>query len=144
MTHGAKFLGLLLVLLTAPALAADTFGLHGGVTGRWTAKLTTPAGRIMGEAELTQIGNQVTGWLVLGTGDPIPLSGALLGDKFVITMHPQPRRHDVAFDRCEVAAGGNRMKGTIYPGKGTIEFVLLREPRVPADHRQAKSAPPKK
>lgn len=134
MAHRVKFLGLFLLLFTASALASDIAGLGSNVTGRWTVKISSPGSRILGEAELTQNGNQVTGWLHPNDGDSIPLSGAVLNGRLIITTHPE-RRHLVAFERCEVNVNGNHMKGTISPGAGKIEFWKVREPRVPSKPR---------
>src|ERR1700676_1975064 len=133
MAYRAKFLGLFLLLLTASSLSAD-IGLGSNVSGRWTVKISSSGGRILGIAELTQSGNQVTGWLEPNGGDRIPVSGALISNRLIITTHPEAR-HLVAFDRCEIDAGGNPMKGTFYPGKGKIEFVKVRDPRLPSRPR---------
>jgi hypothetical protein len=130
MVHRAIFLGLFLLLFTPSALGADIAGLGPNVTGRWTVKISNPKGRILGEAELTQSGNEVTGWLEPNEGGRIPISGALLNGRLTITTNPEPRRL-VAFDRCELNVGSNHMKGTIYPGTGKIEFWKVREPRIP-------------
>ena len=135
MAYGAKFLGLFLLLNAASALSADIAGLGSNVTGRWTVKISTPSGRTLSTAELTQSGNQVTGWLEPNDGDRIPISGALISDRLIINTHPESRRL-VAFDRCEVNAGGDHMKGTFYPGNGKIEFIRVREPRLPSRPRR--------
>ena len=129
MARRMKFIGLFLLLFTASALGVDIGGLGSGVTGRWTVTISTPGRKILGEAELTQSGNAVTGWLELNDGHRVPLSGALLGGGLVITTHPESRQH-FAFDRCELKAGGNHMKGKIYPAAGKIEFWKVRETRV--------------
>jgi hypothetical protein len=134
MVHRAKFLGLFLLLYAASALGADVGGLGSNVTGTWTVRISTPGGRILSTAELTQSGNQVKGWLEAYRGERIPLSGVLISDRLIITTHPESRRI-VAFDRCDLIAGGNRMKGTFYPGKGKIEFMRAREPHIPSSPR---------
>jgi hypothetical protein len=131
MAYRAKVLGLSLLLFTASSLGAGIAGLGSNVTGRWTVKI---GGRNLGVAELTQNGNQVTCWLEPNGGDQIPLSGALISNRLIITTHPESRQL-VAFDRCEVDAGGNHMKGTFFPGKGKIEFIKIREPRLPSRPR---------
>jgi hypothetical protein len=130
MARRAKFLGILLLLLTASTLCADFPGLGSNVTGTWVVKISTLTGRILGVAELTQNGTQVTGWFEPNGGDRISLSGALVLGKLVITTNPEPR-HLVAFERCELNAGGNHMKGKFYPGNGKIEFMKQREATVP-------------
>ena len=127
MVHRAQVLGLFFLLFTYSVLGADIAGLGSNVTGRWSVTIFTANGRILGEAELTQTGNQVTGWLEPNEGDPIPLSGAVLSGKLIITTHPE-RRHLAAFDRCELTVGSNHMKGKFYPGAGKIEFWKLRQP----------------
>jgi hypothetical protein len=134
MAYRAKFLGLVLLLLTASPVSADIAGLDADVTGRWTVKIFIPGGRILGIAELTQSGNQVTGWLEPNGVDRIPFSGALIFNRLIITTHPESRQI-VAFDRCELEAGGNHMHGTFYPGTGKIEFIKVREPRLPSRPR---------
>ena len=131
MAYRAKFLGLFLLLFAASAVGADIGGLSANVSGTWTVKISTPSGRILSTAELTQVGSQVTGWLQANRGERIPLSGVLLSDKLIITTHPESRRV-AAFDRCELIAGGNSMKGTFYPGRGKIEFRRARQPRPPS------------
>jgi hypothetical protein len=128
MANRVKVLGLILLFFTASSLSADIAGLGSNVTGTWTVKISNPRVRILGIAELTQSGSQVTGWLEPNGGDRIPISGALLSNRLVITTHPESRRL-VAFDRCELDAGSNHMKGTFFPGKGKIEFIKVREPR---------------
>ena len=110
-----------------PALRSDIAGLGSNVTGTWTVEMSVPSGRILGTVELTQNGNQVSGWLDTKGGDRIPLSGAVLSDGLTITTHPESRGR-VAFDRCEVRTGSNHMKGKSYPGGGKIEFRRVREP----------------
>jgi hypothetical protein len=101
MAYRARFLGLFLLLLTASSLSADIAGLGSNVTGRWTVKISVPGAQILGIADLTQSGNQVTGWLEPNGGDRIPVSGALISNRLIITTHPESR-HIVAFDRCEI------------------------------------------
>jgi hypothetical protein len=134
MAYGVRFLGLFLLLYTASRLGADIGGLGSNVTGTWTVRISTPSGRIFSTAELTQSGNQVKGWLEAYGGERIPLSGVLISDKLIVTTHPKSRRI-VAFDRCELKAGGNSMTGTFYPGKGKIEFIRVREPRIQSSPR---------
>ncbi len=131
MVYRARFLGLFLVLFTAPLLSADIAGLGFSVTGTWTVKISIPGGQILGTAELIQSGNQVTGWLVPNGGDRIAVCGALISNRLVITTHPESRQL-VAFDRCEVNAGGNHMNGTFFPGRGKIQFIEVRQPRPPS------------
>jgi hypothetical protein len=125
MAHRARRLGVFLLLLASSVLSADIGGLGSNVTGKWTIKI---AGRILGTAELTQSGGQLTGWLEPNGGDRIPLSGALLSGKLTITTHPELRQR-APFDRCTVETGSNHMKGTFYPGNGRIEFMKQVEPR---------------
>ena len=134
MSHRAKFLALLLLLFTASVLRADYPGLSYNLSGRWAVTISTPTGKILGLAELTQSGNQVSGWFEPNNGDRIPISGSLILGKLVLTTHPESR-HYVAFDRCEINAGGNRMKGRFYPGNGKIEFFRYREPHLPSSPR---------
>jgi hypothetical protein len=107
---------LLLVLLTAgSALAAD-------ITGRWDVTISSREGRIVGVASFTQKGQVVTGWLGPSESDPIPISITLSKRTLTIWTHPQPGRN-VAFARCDVRVGRDRMTGKIDFDKGTIEFV---------------------
>jgi len=134
MAYRAKYLGLLLLLYAPFALCADIAGFGSNVTGLWTVAISTRGGRILSTAELTQNGNQVTGWLEANGGGRIPVSGAVLSDRLTITTHPEPRGY-AAFERCEVRTGGNRMKGKFYPGNGKIEFMRVREPHQPTRPR---------
>lgn len=130
MVNRAKVLAMFFLLFTSLAWGADIIGLGPGVTGRWTVQISTPRGRFLGEAELVQTGNEVTGWLESSGGDRIRISGHLLAGKLIISTHPEPR-HVVSFDRCELRVGDNHMKGIIYPGTRKVEFWKVREPRVP-------------
>ena len=141
MVQGARFIGLFLLLFMAPAVKADIPGvLSVDVSGKWIAVISTPSGRIHGEAEFTQTGYQISGWLDLGDGDHIPISAVLYAGKFVVTTHPELRQR-VAFDRFEVNVDARHMKGTIFPGGGKIELKRYREPRpvrqVPIAHASA-------
>ena len=129
MDFRAGFLAVFLLLFTASATSANTAGLGFSVSGRWTVRVSIVGGRVFGVAELTQNGSHVTGWLEPNGGDRTPMSGVLLSDSLILTTHPESR-HLVAFDRCEVKATGNHMKGTFYPGNGKIEFIREREPRI--------------
>ena len=128
MAYRARFLGLLLLLFSASAMGAGVARLSSNVTGRWTVHLSTSGVRIFGTAELTQDGNQVSGWFMPNGGDRIALSGVLIFSRLIITTHPESRQR-VAFDRCELDPDGYHMKGAFYPGKGKIEFIREREPR---------------
>ena len=130
----AKFLGLVFVLFMASSIRADIAGLGVNVTGSWSVEVSVPGGRIFATVELTQTGNAVQGWLEPRSGERIPLSGALLSGRLILTTHPESRRL-VAFDRCDVEAGGNRMKGAFYPGNGKIEFKRLRETHLSTSRR---------
>lgn len=92
------------------------------ITGRWTVKISTPDGQVVGVAAFWQNGNRVTGWLGPSESDPISITTALEGDKLIIWTHPQSGRN-VAFSKCEVTVGEDKMTGTIDTDKGTIEFV---------------------
>ena len=106
MAYRAKFLGLFLLLFfTASLSSAEIAGLGSNVTGRWTVKM---GHRIVGIAEFRQSGNQVTGWFEPDGGDRIPISGALISDRFIVTTHPESRQL-AAFDRCEINAGSDHM-----------------------------------
>jgi hypothetical protein len=131
MAYRAKCLALFLLFVTASSLHAQFPGLGSNVSGRWTVKIKIPGGQLLGTAELTQTGDQVTGWLEPNAGERIPLSGDLLSNRLILTTHPESRQL-VAFDRCEIDAGSNHMKGTFFPGKGKIEFMRVREPRLPS------------
>ena len=126
MVRRAIVLGLFILLFTASPLSADYPGLGSNVTGTWVVKISTLTGKILGVAELTQNGSQVTWWFEPNGGDRTRLSGALVLGKLVSTTHPESR-HSVAFERCEMNAGGNHMKGKFYPGNGKIEFMKQRE-----------------
>jgi hypothetical protein len=118
MVQRARFLGLFLLLSLAPAVKADIPGeLSIDVSGKWIAVISTPSGRIHGEAEFTQTGYQIIGWLDLGDGAPIPISAVLYAGKFVVTTHPELRQR-VAFDRFEVNADEHHMKGDDLPRQG--------------------------
>jgi hypothetical protein len=106
---------LLVVLLVAPARAAD-------VTGDWNVTISTTDGTITGKASLKQSGEAVTGWVGPGEDDPIPVNGTLRGNKLTIKTSPQPGR-TVAFDKCDLIVSDDKMAGTIDTNKGKIEFV---------------------
>jgi hypothetical protein len=92
------------------------------VTGSWRVTISTHDGRIIGVASLSENDGVVTGWVGPSESEPIPISGALKGNKLTIETHPQPGR-TVAFAKCELTVEGDRMKGTIDTDKGIIEFV---------------------
>ena len=106
---------LLLVLLVAPAQAAD-------VSGNWKVTISTSDGEITGKASLKLKGDKVTGWVGPSETDPIPVTGILKGKKLTLMTHPQPGR-TVAFAKCELTVNGDKMVGTIDTDKGKIEFV---------------------
>ena len=89
MVRRAIVLGLFILLFTASTLSADYPGLGSNVTGTWVVKISTLTGKILGVAELTQNGSQVTGWFESNGGDRVALSGALVLGKLVITTHPE-------------------------------------------------------
>jgi hypothetical protein len=105
----------LLSPLVVPARAAD-------VTGNWRVTISTSDGTITGKASLKQTGDTVTGWVGPSEDDPIPVNGALTGDKLTLKTSPQPGR-TVAFAKCDMSVNGDRMVGTIDVDKGKIEFV---------------------
>ena len=106
---------LLVVLLVAPARAAD-------VTGDWNVTISTTDGTITGKASLKQADETVTGWVGPSEDDPIPVNGTVRGNKLTIKTSPQPGR-TVAFDKCDLIVNGDKMAGTIDTNKGKIEFV---------------------
>jgi hypothetical protein len=106
---------LLLAPMAAPARAAD-------VTGTWRVTISTPDGTITGKASLKQTGDKVTGWVGPDENDPIPVTGILKENKLTIKTFPQPGR-TVAFAKCDLTVGGDKMAGTIDTDKGKIEFV---------------------
>jgi erythromycin esterase-like protein len=111
------FLSLFLLLTASSALAAD-------ITGRWNVTITSPEGRIVGVASFAQKGHVVTGWLGPSESQLIHISTSLNNDTLTIWTHPEPGRN-VAFARCDVKVGRDRMTGTIDFDKGTIEFVRV-------------------
>jgi hypothetical protein len=111
-------LSFFLLLSVGSALAAD-------ITGRWDVTISTPEGLIVGAASFTQKGQVVTGWLGPSESDPIPISIALNKHRLTIWTHPEPGRN-VAFARCDVKVGKDRMRGKIDLDKGTIEFVRAK------------------
>ena len=112
-------LGLMSVLLLTP-LAAQARAAD--VTGTWQVNISTSSGKIYGKASLRQTGDQVKGWVGPDENDPIPITGILKGNQLTIKTSPQEGR-TVAFDRCDVTVGGDKMAGTIDRDKGKIEFV---------------------
>ncbi len=105
----------LLAAFAVPSWAAD-------VTGKWRVTITTADGVVTGMASLNQTGETITGWVGPDENDPIPVDGAINGDKVTLKTHPQPGR-TVAFDRCDLTVSGNKMTGTIDTDKGRIEFL---------------------
>ncbi len=105
----------LLALTVAPARAAD-------VTGNWQVTISTSDGTMTGKASLQQTGDTVKGWVGPDENNPIPVTGTLSGKRLTLQTHPQPGRN-VAFDKCDLTAGDDKMAGTIDTDKGKIEFV---------------------
>ena len=110
---------LLLAVWAAPAPAAD-------VTGAWNVTISTAGGTITGKASLKQARETVTGWVGPDENDPIPITGILKRDRLTIKTSPQPGR-SVAFDKCDLVVGGDKMAGTIDTDKGKIEFVRSKK-----------------
>ncbi len=109
----------LLAVMAVPSWAAD-------VTGKWQVTITTADGMIAGKASLNQTGQKITGWVGPDERDPIPVDGAINGDKVTLSTHPQPGR-TVAFDRCDLIVSGDKMTGTIDTDKGKIEFLRSKQ-----------------
>jgi hypothetical protein len=109
-------LGIVLFAISvAPVRAAD-------VTGNWRVTISTRDGAITGKASFKQTGHVVTGWVGPSESDPIPITGALKGNKLTIKTSPQPGR-TAAFNRCDLTVNRDKTTGTIDTDKGTIEFV---------------------
>jgi hypothetical protein len=92
------------------------------VRGTWRVTIKTSEDTITGKASLAQVDDKVSGWVGPSESDPIPVKGAVQGDKLTLKTYPQPGR-TVAFDQCEVTVNGDKMAGTIDKDKGKIEFV---------------------
>ena len=105
--------------MSVPSWAAD-------VTGKWQVTITTADGVITGKASLTQSDEGITGWVGPDENDPIPVDGAIRGDKVVLRTHPQPGR-TVAFNRCDLTLTGEKMTGRIDTDKGRIEFLRSKQ-----------------
>ncbi len=105
----------LLAALAVPSWAAD-------VTGKWQVTIATADGVVTGKASLNQTGEKITGWVGPDENDPIPVDGAIKGDKVTLKTHPQPGR-TVAFDRGDLTLAANKMTGTIDSDNGRIEFL---------------------
>jgi hypothetical protein len=115
------------LLLLAPA-AANVWATD--VTGRWKVTISIGNDTITGVALLKQSGDRVTGSIGPDERNQHPLDGVLNGNSLTITTHPRPGR-TVAFDKCYLTAGGEKMTGTTEregsSDKGTIEFVRTKQ-----------------
>jgi hypothetical protein len=94
-------------------------------TGKQQVRITTADGVITGMASPTQSDEGIAGWVGPEEIDPIPVDGAISGDKVVLRTHPQPGR-TVAFS-CDLAPAGEKMTGRIDADQGRIEFQRSKQ-----------------
>ena len=97
------------------------------VSGNWRVTIPRAYGPITGMGSFKQTGHDVTGWVGPSEDQPIPITGVVQENQFSFQTFPQPGRN-VAFARCKLAVGKDKMTGTIEGGdvvKGTIEFVRV-------------------
>jgi hypothetical protein len=81
-----------------------------------------PDGQTIPLAVLSQDGSKVTGMLGPALTDMFPVEETWDGDKLTILARPRTGR-TTAFAKCELTGTRERLTGTIYTNKGTIEFI---------------------